>query len=149
MHITQSVCYCLKNHTLSQRRWRPSQQNSHNLIQHLSVGFWTLGHSPHWPFHTSEFSSLLPTAQRKEEELGTVVPAPGAISTAVRSSIPSEWRMSPHRSPLRLQVHSKPESLKQKMGTCVGQATLTVDTDWIQHKQRKLWVPMEFWGLLH
>lgn len=55
------------NHTISQERWRPSQQNPHNLIQKLNDSFWTLGHSPHWSFHTPELSSLLAIAQRKEE----------------------------------------------------------------------------------
>lgn len=54
------------NHTLSRKRWRPSQQNPHNLIQQLNDSFWTLGHPPHWSFHTAELSLLSATAQRRK-----------------------------------------------------------------------------------
>lgn len=141
-----------QNHTISQKRWRPSQQNPRNLVKHLNVSFWTLGHLTHWSFQTPEFSSLPPTAQRKEER-GRVMDCSscsrGYFHICEEPYSFGACEMSPHRPPLQLQVHSKPEGLKQKMGTCVGQATLTLDTGRIQHNQRKPWVPTEFWDLLY
>lgn len=90
----------------------------HNLIKHLDISFWALGHLTHRSFHTPEFSSLSSTAQRKRGR-GTDCSSCSWGNFHICEELCSFWvcEMSPDRSLLQLQVHSKPEGLKQKMGT--------------------------------
>lgn len=100
------------------REIKTKSTKPYNPIKHLNVSFWALGHWTHRSFHTPEFYSLPSTAQKKK---GRVMDCSscswGNVHICEELCSFRVFEMSHHRSLVQLQVHSKPEGLKQKMCT--------------------------------